>query len=219
MYSGIKQLLSMKVAIVLLFLFGAASGIATFVENDFGVETSWALIYTSKWFECLQVALALILIYNIIHFKIYTKDKLPSLLFHLSFIFILIGSGMTRYFGFEGSLHIRNGMHENRVISSESYISVSAQKDGKLYSVAHPQLISHLGGNQFSFKLNVGGETATVAFKEYLPVATKKVVDDANGVPMISMMLSGYGESLSISLKRGESYETAEYVFNFENKR
>ena len=70
-----KKIFSMKWAIVLLLLFGAFSGIATFVENDFGVETSWALIYTSWWFEAIQVALCAILIYNIVHYKIYTLDK------------------------------------------------------------------------------------------------------------------------------------------------
>ena len=72
-----KSLFSMKWAIVLLLFFGAFSGIATFVENDFGVETSWALIYTSWWFEAIQVALGTILIYNIIHYKLYVFDKLP----------------------------------------------------------------------------------------------------------------------------------------------
>ncbi len=214
----LKQLLSMKVAIVLLLLFGLFSAVATFVENDFGAETSWALIYTSWWFELLQIALGIVLIYNIIHYKIYTRDKLPSLMFHFSFLLILIGSGMTRYFGFEGSLHIRNGMEENRVLSSEAFVQASALKEGKSYSYAHPLLLSQMGGNHFNFGLDVGGEKAHVSFKEYFPRATKKVVDDPNGVAMISMILSAYGESLSIALKEGEFYETPDYIFSFNAK-
>ena len=191
----------MKTAIILLVFFGLFSGVASFIENDFGVETSWALIYTSWWFELLQVALGLILIYNIIRYKIYTLDKLPSFIFHISFIFILIGSGMTRYLGFEGTLHVRNGMQENKVLSSDAFIQANALKDGKSYSYSHPQLISQVGHNNFSFSFDVAGDKATVKFKEYLPNATAKVVDDPSGVPMISMMLSGYGESLSVVLK------------------
>jgi cytochrome c-type biogenesis protein CcsB len=213
-----KHLLSMKVALVLLVLFGLISGFATFVENDFGVETSWALIYTSRWFELIQVALGIILIYNMVRYKIYTLDKLPSFLFHLSFLFILIGSGVTRYFGFEGTLHVRNGMQENRVLSSDAYVSVTATKEGKTYTASHPQLISRIGGNRFSFDLDVGGEKAHVAFKEFLPSAVKKAVDDPNGVAMISMMVSGYGESVGVTLKQGESYETSEYLFSFDAK-
>ena len=66
----LKQLLSMKVAVVLLLLFGFFSAVATFVENDFGAETSWALIYTSWWFELLQIALGIVLLYNMVHYKI-----------------------------------------------------------------------------------------------------------------------------------------------------
>ena len=218
MNSVFRHFLSMKAAIILLVLFGITSGVATFVENDFGVETSWALIYTSWWFELLQVALGVILVYNMVRYKIYTLDKLPAFLFHLSFIFILIGSGVTRYFGFEGSLHVRNGMQENKVLSTNAYIQVRALKDGKTYAYSHPQLISHIGGNHFSFNLDVAGEKANIHFKEYLPNATKKVVEDADGVPMISMMLSGYGESMSVTLKQGESYETSDYLFSFDAK-
>lgn len=214
----LKRILSIKSAIILLVVFGFFSGFATFVENDFGVETSWALIYTSWWFELVQVALGVILIYNIVKYKLYTRDKLPSFLFHLSFIFILIGSGVTRYFGFEGSLHVRNGMQENKVMSSDSFISATALKNDKTYQYSHPQLISQIGSNNFSFSFDVDGEKASVKFKEYLTYATKKVVDDPAGVPMISMILSGYGESLSVNLKEGERYETSEYIFSFNAK-
>ena len=214
----LKQLLSLKSAIILLIFFGLFSGIATFIENDFGAETSWALIYTSWWFELIQVALAVILVNNIIRYKMYTLAKLPSFLFHASFIVILIGSGVTRYFGFEGTLHVRNGMEENNVLSSNAFIQASVLKDGKPYSYSQPQLISHIGGNNFSFSFDVGGDKAAVKFKEYLPNATKKVVDDPSGVPMISMMLSGYGDSLSVALKEGDTYETSDYIFSFDAK-
>lgn len=214
----LRQFLSIKSAIILLLLFGLSSGVATFIENDFGVETSWAVVYTSWWFEWIQILLVIILINNIFKFKMYKLDKLPSFLFHLSFIFILIGSGVTRYIGFEGTLHVREGMKENRVMSGDSFIQASALKEGKSYSYAHKQLISHLGGNGFDFTLDVGGEKAQIKFKEFIPNATKKVVDDANGVPIISMMLSGYGESENVTLKEGEVYETSEYIFSFNAK-
>ena len=211
----LKQIFSMKSAIILMVLFGLFCGVATFIENDFGVETSWALIYTAWWFELIQVALALILISNIIRYKLYKLDKLPAFLFHISFIFILIGSGITRYYGFEGTLHVRNGMQEDKVLSSSTFIQVSALKDTKTYSYSHPQLISRAGGNGFSFSFDVGGDKAEVKFKQYLPNATAKVVDDPQGVPMISMILSGYGESLNVVLKEGDSYESSEYIFSF----
>lgn len=218
MNAVLKQFFSMKTVIILLVLFGAFSGIATFIENDFGVETSWAVIYAAWWFELIQAALGVVLVYNIIRYKVYTLDKLPSFLIHLSFLFILIGSGITRYYGIEGSLHIRNGMQENRVVSTSSFIQVNALRENKSYSYSHPQLISRIGSNNFSFSFDVGGDKAEVKFKDYFPIATKKIVDAPDGVPTISMMLSGYGESLQVVLREGEHYETSEYIFNFNSK-
>ncbi|MDD3344495.1 MAG: hypothetical protein PHR87_13080, partial [Sulfurospirillaceae bacterium] len=218
MNSVLKQLLSMKSAIILLVLFGIVSGVATFIENDFGVETSWALVYTAWWFELIQVLLCVILINNIMKYKMYKIDKLPSFLFHVGFIFILIGSGVTRYMGFEGTIHIRDGKQENRVLSSDSFIQVSAIKDGKHLGYDHKQLLSSIGSNNFSFSFNLDKDTVAVKLKEFIPSASKKVVDDTNGKPMISMMVSGYGESENVTLAEGETYETSEYTFTFNAK-
>ena len=76
-----------------------------------------------------------------------------------------------------------------------------------------------LGGNGFNFSFDVGGEKAQVTFKEFIANATQKVVDDPNGAPILALTLSGYGESVNISLKEGEIYETSEYVFNFNSKQ
>ncbi|MBV5277976.1 MAG: cytochrome c biogenesis protein ResB, partial [Campylobacteraceae bacterium] len=214
----VKQILSIKSAIVLLVMFGIFSGVATFVENDFGAETSWAAIYTSWWFELIQILLGIVLLNNIIKYKMYKLEKLPSFLFHVGFIFILIGSGVTRYIGFEGSLHVRDGQKENRVMSSDPFIQVSALKDDKRYAYDYKKFISNLGGNAFNFSMDVAGEKATITFKEFIPSATKKVMDDVDGKPLISMMVSGYGETENITLREGEIYETSEYSFTFNAK-
>ncbi len=214
----VKQLLSMKSAIILLVLFGIVSGVATFIENDFGVETSWALIYTAWWFELIQVLLALILINNIVKYKMYKREKLPSFLFHLGFIFILIGSGVTRYMGFEGTLHVRDGKSENRVLSNDSFVQVRAIKEGQHLGFDAKQLMSAIGSNQFSFSFDLQNDKVAVNLKEFIANASKKVVDDVAGKPMISMMVSGYGESENVTLKEGEVYETSEYSFTFNAK-
>ena len=46
----LKTILSMRVAVIVLFLFGAIIGLATFIENDYGTQTARALIYSAKWF-------------------------------------------------------------------------------------------------------------------------------------------------------------------------
>ena len=104
----LKYLLSMKMAVLVLFIFGVTAGVATFIENDYGTQTAQALVYKAKWFEVFLLYFILILIYNILKFKSY-KNKFPVFLFHASFLVIALGAVITRYVGYEGILHIREG--------------------------------------------------------------------------------------------------------------
>ena len=202
MKSLFKSFMSMKVAIVLLLLFGLASGVATFVENDFGTSGSWSLIYNTHWFEAIQVYLGILIIYNLYAYRVYKIQKLPSFLFHIGFVVILLGAGITRYMGYEGSMHIRDGKSENMVFSNDSYIQASVKKDGKIYSVAKKKTVSVIGDNDFEMKLNVNGDVAIIKYKDFIPNATTTIVDDPqNGKPLISMMVSGDIKTQSIVLK------------------
>ncbi|MDO8455269.1 MAG: cytochrome c biogenesis protein ResB, partial [Sulfurimonas sp.] len=100
---------SMNTMAVLMLLFAASCGYATFVENDYGTITAKAEIYNALWFEILLGFLTLNLILNIVNYKMYTLKKAPLFIFHMAFIVILIGAAITRYVGFEGSMHIREG--------------------------------------------------------------------------------------------------------------
>jgi cytochrome c-type biogenesis protein CcsB len=203
-------------AVILLFVFGIASGTATIIENDFGTDAAWSVVYTSWWFAFIQVALALILINNIIKFKMYKKNKIPAFLFHTGFIVILIGAAVTRYFGYEGILHIRNGNTANLMISSDSYVKVSAIKDGKQYTTYYKKLLSKIGNNSFDIGLNVKDDTAEIKFKEFVPNAVTKLVNDPSGKPAITMLVSVGGNPDTVTLKKGQVYIAGENILAFD---
>jgi len=217
MESLLKSLLSMKFAVIFLLLFAAASGIATFIENDFGTQGSWAVVYNTTWFEAIQIYLAILIVYNMFKYNIFQKKKIPSLMFHLGFVVVLLGAGITRYMGYEGSLHIREGQSENRVISSDSFITASAKKADKVYTVSKKKIISPIGSNDFSMNLNVDGENAEVNFKEFIPNAITQVVEDPNGKPMISMMISNRNGANNIVLKNNDFVQNSEIVFTLNS--
>ncbi|MBE0492408.1 MAG: cytochrome c biogenesis protein CcsA [Sulfurospirillum sp.] len=214
----LKILVSMKVVILFLFAFAIVSGVATFVENDFGTDASWSVIYTAKWFEFIQIVLVVALISNIYKYKLYKKDKLPAFIFHVGFVVILLGAGITRYFGYEGSMHIREGFEENRIVSSDVFISVLAQKDEKNYGKSYKKIVSSFGGNDFSFSLDVDGKDLHVSYKDFIPNAKYDVVDDPNGIPMISMMLSSKGNAINAILSDGDIKEHEDFIFTFNAK-
>ena len=88
---------SMKFATLMLLLFAFASGYATFIERDFGTASANALIYRAWWFELIQILLCVSLVLNMFKFKLFRKEKLPTLSFHLSFVLIILGAGINRY--------------------------------------------------------------------------------------------------------------------------
>ncbi len=163
-----KLIISMETMVVLTFIFALTCGVATFIENDYGTETAWAVVYGARWFEIIQILLGINLVGNIIRYKILQKKKIPLALFHIGFIFVLLGSGLTRYVGFEGILHIREGVSENKVISLEPHIQIRAKKNGKLYEVKAQKLISKISKNRFNLTLDVDGQDATLELLHFI---------------------------------------------------
>ena len=215
MNSFYKFVFSMQFMTILLLIFAFSCGVATFIENDFGTETAWAAIYNAKWFEVIQILLGINLAYNIVRFKLYKKDKIPSFIFHAGMLFILLGSGLTRYAGYEGVLHIREGQSNNIVRSSEPYIQVSAYKDNMIYEATYKKLISKLGFNSFNFSFSVKDDKAKVEFKEYIPQAVRTIVDDKDGVPTIALTLSDNNMKDSLVLKEGSVVKRGDIVYSF----
>jgi len=124
-------LFSMLFSVLLLMTFAMSIAYATFIENDYGTDTAQALIYQSWWFELLLLVGAINLAGSVVKYKLVNRKKWAILLFHLAFIVIIIGSAVTRYFGFEGSMHIREGQSNNQVVSESTYISLKASVDGQ----------------------------------------------------------------------------------------
>ena len=120
----IKFLSSMKFVVLLLLIFAFSIGYATFVEDDFGTDSAKALIYNTQWFEILLMILGVSLILNMIKHKLFRKEKLPILAFHLSFILILIGAGITRYISYEGMMSVSEGQSQNTFISNDVFLQI-----------------------------------------------------------------------------------------------
>ena len=103
----IAPLFNTRAAGLYLILFAASIGIATFIENDFGTSAAQKVIFKSWWFELLLALFGITIIMNIFKFRMIAQKKWALLLFHGAIIIILLGAGITRYFSFEGMMHIR----------------------------------------------------------------------------------------------------------------
>ncbi len=182
-------LISMKTMIILTFIFASASAIATFIENDHGTETAWAVVYGTRWFEIVMILLAVNLVGNIFRYRLYRKDKIPVLIFHTGFIVILLGAGASRYLGYEGSMHIREGDTQNQITSSESYLQVVGKKGDKTAHDEKKLLMSKISSNDFTTAFELDGKPVTITYKAYVPNAYESVVADPKGKAMINMIV------------------------------
>ena len=109
---------------VLFVLFAVAMAVATFLENDFGSPAAYSMVYNTRWFELILLLLAVNLVGQLIILKLYRKAKLPVFLFHLSFILMIIGAGITRYFGWEGTIHIREGEEQKIAFQLKNILDI-----------------------------------------------------------------------------------------------
>ena len=111
-----------------------------------GTQTAQALVYKAKWFEVFLLYFILILIYNILKFKSY-KNKFPVFLFHVSFLVIALGAVITRYVGYEGILHIREGHQSNVMVSDVKLLQIAVNNNGKGENVERELYLSSMTSN------------------------------------------------------------------------
>lgn len=215
-----KQILSvlgsMKTMAVLMLIFAFAIGYATFIENDYGTMTAKADIYNAFWFELLIAILSINLLINIFKYKMFSVNKAPIFIFHLSFLIIVLGAAVTRFVGFEGTMHIREGETATTMLSADTYFSVSAKVGDKTKESSQTVYLSKKSQNSLSSSLNIEGKDVHVKLTEYIPDAIETLIEGKEGgFEVIEMMVSENDSSAPIKLKKGEFYENDAMAFNF----
>ena len=154
MRSFINILFSFRLAGLLLVILAISIAVASFIENDFGSETARAHIYNATWFESIFILASINLIGNMLMHRVYRKGKLSILLFHLSFLFILLGAGITRYFGFTVLIYISEGERSSFVLSDEAFLNIQTLEGDDALSTSVPLYLSEFRntGRLLNFK-------------------------------------------------------------------
>ena len=90
---------------------------------------------------------------------------------HLSFILIIFGAFITRYFGYEGVMPIREGATENTFLSDKTYLTVFVE--GQIQGVAQRKtlekdfLFSEHANNEFEWDNEFNGQPFSIRFENY----------------------------------------------------
>lgn len=205
---------------VLFVIFALSMAIATFIENDFGSATAYSIVYGSVWFELLLLLLAVNLTGQIIEFKLYRKARLTIFLFHASFIIILLGAALTRYLGYEGSIHIRQGEEENMCFSTDKFMGYSVKDDKGNILAENLTKYSVNTANQGRYlkRFSAGGDDFEIELTRVIQNATEGIIESPSGTPVVSLIVTtGHMNMETVILKKGEKTEASGYTIGFNS--
>ncbi len=199
-------------------LFAAAIGIATFIENDFGTSAAQKVIFKAWWFELLLALFGLTIIVNIFKFRMIQQKKWALLMFHSAIIVIIIGAGVTRYFGFEGVMHIRENGTANSFLSAETYLKFEVIKNGKTYNFDEPVLFASLGNNHFKEEYSIAGDLIAISVKDFIPNPEQQLADsEEEGLPTLKLVVGGANGRQEYYIQKGQTRRIDNVLYNFKD--
>lgn len=204
----------------LILLFASAIGVATFIENDFGTVAAKAVVFNANWFNILLLLLAINLIANIVRTKMWEKKKLTMFIYHISFIVVLLGSGITRYISYEGTMHIREGATSSSIMSDQTFVDIKIVDDGKEISDSESILISSLNQETYSESMNIDGKKFKFNSVQFIPNAQEEIKEVmGNGSPFLVLITSfNKAGRESHTIKYNTKKQIGPYTLNFGDK-
>lgn len=212
----VNYLFSMQFMGLLLAIFATSMAVATFIENDYGTDAARSVVYNATWFEILLVLGMINLTGSIIQRKLYKKGKFTIFLFHISFVVIILGAGITRFIGYEGIMHIREGNTSNTILSDNTYLHYKITDGDSVYDT-RKVLMSELAEKNISKSFEINDKEVDIKVVDFVPNAVQSIGEDPNGVPMIELVVAGEGGRRNVVIKEGETVPVGRNIFSLND--
>lgn len=206
-------LFSTRLTAVLFLVFAAAMAIGTFLDaNQETSPTPYTrhLIYNAWWFEMIMALFMINFIGNISRYRLWRKEKWATLILHLSFILVIFGAFITRYVGFEGMMHIREGNAESQFLSQKTYVTTYIDGDYMVNGVAQRKVIerevdfSYRLNNKFKVETDYNNIPVNIELVKFIKSAEIDVIPDESGDSYLKVVEASDGVPHSHFLKVGE---------------
>ena len=178
-------LFSTRLMAVLFIGYAAAMAAGTFIESEYNTDTARIIIYNSWWFEAIHIFFLINFFGNIKRYQLHKKEKWATLLMHLSWIFIILGAGITRYISHEGMMPISEGESSNQFYSDKNYLTIFIDGEYKgqvkRKTIEKSLLLSQAANSNF-FITDEFDEIATeIKYKNFIMDVKETVKKSANG--------------------------------------
>ena len=201
-------LFSTRLMALLFIVYAAAMGAGTFIESAYNTDTARIWIYNAWWFEVIHVFFLINFFGNIKRYQLHKKEKWATLLLHLSFIFILIGAGITRYISYEGVMPIQEGESSKQFYSDKSFLTLFVDGDYKgqmkRKTFEKPLLLSPKANSYFEINDEFSGVPFQVEFQEFVLDAKETIKPSPTGKFHLKLVESSDGSRHEHFLVEGE---------------
>lgn len=198
-------------------IFAFVIGLATFLENDYGTSAAQKVIFKAWWFELLLIFFSISIIYNIVKFRMIQQRKWALVMFHAAIVIIILGAGVTRYYGFEGVMHIREGDTSNSFLSANSYLKFKVLKNQETFEFEEEALFASLGNNKWSESYLIDDALIKIRVKEFIPNPVQKLVTSLEGKPTLKIVIGGVNGREEYFISKGETKRIRNVIYNFKD--
>ena len=206
----IAFLFSTRLMAILFIIYAISMGTGTFLENDYGTTAARIWIYNAWWFEVIMLLFLINFFGNIFRYKLFKKEKLPTLILHLSFVLILLGAAITRYISYEGIMPIREGVTTNKFLSTDTFLQyyITGDINGEPMRRKGSKKLELAGAtqseNHFIINTDFKGQPVTLEYEKFIQGAEEGLVISDDGDLYLKLVEAGSGERHDHFLKEGE---------------
>ena len=206
-------LFSTRLTAALFIVFAIAMAVGTFMDQGQSTSPtpySRTLIYNAKWFESIMAIFLINFAGNIFRYRLYKKEKWATLTLHLSFIFILFGAFITRYYGFEGMMSIREGATENTFLSQKTYLTTYIDGDYKVGGILQRRSVTDAVDfssrlqNNYLLETSYGKTAVRIELVDFISGAEEDIVPDESGEYFLKLVEAGIEAPHNHFLKLGK---------------
>jgi len=188
-----------------MLIVAIASGYATFIENDYGTIAAKAAIYNARWFEIVIFLAFINIAWNAFKFNPLRTKRYTVFAFHIAFLLIILGAGITRYIGYEGLMSIREGQTSNQVQSSETFLQLKCTENQKTTSTDKLVLFTPITSAKAKLNLKVDHEKYTLKTFDYVPNAEETLTASDQGPMLLNLSGTINGRFTRFSIFEGET--------------
>lgn len=191
----------------------------TFIENSYDTNTARTIIYNAWWFELILFLFVVNFIGNVLRFNLFRKEKIIILMLHLAFVFIITGAFITRYFGLEGTVSLREGESKQEIVSDKAYLMAEIETKGlqERTVINKPLLLSQFAerNNDFSIRVNHQGKPVELSYSRFVVNAKQVLRQDENGQRYLAIVTIMDNERVDHFIREGDILKTSNVTFTF----